>query len=128
MTKLKETITKAVIKQLNDDTWTLEDAMSKWWMTGRRETGLRLTDMGDLSFRYADLEFYNYDFNVILDSGWHGFILEMNNKIKCPYYIGVNKTTDRKQPYIRLYDSKIAIMVSLYGNINEYLDSIKVRT
>jgi len=124
---LKETITKAVIKQLNDDTWTLEAAMSKWWMTGRRDTGLRLTDIGDLSFRYADIEFYNYDFNVKLDSGWHGFILEMNNKIKCPYYIGVNKTTDRKQPYIRLYDSKIAIMVSLYGNINEYLDSVKVR-
>jgi hypothetical protein len=129
MTKpsLKEVITKTVLIQLNDDSWTIDTAMSKWWMTGRRDGGLRLTDIGDLSFRYADIEFFNYEFKVKLESGWHGFVLDMSKKIKCPYYVGVNKTNNHKEPYIRLYDSKVAIMVSLYGNINEYLDSIKVK-
>jgi len=125
--KLKEIITLSILKELDDGSWTYDDAMTKWWMTMRNEQGLRLTEMGDLAFRLAQIEFYNYDFNVELDSGWHGFILDMNKKIKCPYYIGVNKDKEKKQPFIRLYDSKIAMMVGLYGNITDYLKSIKVR-
>jgi hypothetical protein len=106
---------------------TFDEAMQKWWMTMRNETGLRLTEMGDLSFRFADIAFYDYDFDIRLDDGWHNFILTMNKKIKCPYYVGLNKSKDVKQPYIRLYDSKIAVMVSLYGNINDYLKSVKVK-
>lgn len=127
MSSYKQLITEKIIKELADDSvWTVDDAMKKWWMTPRYD-GLRLTDMGDLSFRIAKIEFYNYD--LILDSktSWQNAILEMNKKIKCPYYIGVNKNKDSKKPFIRLYDSKIAIMVSLYGNIQEYLKSLKVQ-
>ena len=125
----RETITKKIINELNSEEplWNFDDAMKKWWMIPRPDGGLRLTDIGDLAFRYAKIEFYNYDFSINSSSGWHNFILEMNKKIACPYYIGVNKVNDSKQPFIRLYDSKIAIMVSLYGNINEYLKSVKVR-
>jgi hypothetical protein len=128
MTKksLKHIITEAVLSQ-TDHQITFDEAMQKWWMTMRQTSGLRLTEMGDLAFRFAQIEYYNYDFNIKLDNGWHAFILDLNKKIKCPYYIGVNKLKDSKQPYIRLYDSKIAVMVSLYGNINDYLKSIKVR-
>jgi hypothetical protein len=128
MTKksLKHIITETVLNQA-DHQITFDEAMQKWWMTMRQDTGLRLTDMGDLSFRFADIAFYDYDFDIRLDDGWHNFILDMNKKIKCPYYVGLNKTKDVKQPYIRLYDSKIAVMVSLYGNINDYLKSVKVR-
>ena len=93
----------------------------------RNETGLRLTDMGDLSFRFADIEFYDYDFIINSSNGWHNYLLELNRKLKCPYYIGVNKIKDSKQPYIRLYDSKIAMMVGLYGSISDYIKSVKVR-
>lgn len=132
MTKLsyKELVTHQIIKELDIDgpTWTQEEAMKKWWMVQRPDGGLRLTDIGDLSFRYAKIEFYNYDF--VIDSsggGWHSYLLELNKKLKCPYYIGVNKVEDSKKPFIRLYDSKIAMLVSLYGNISEYLKSVKVR-
>ena len=37
------------------------------------------------------------------------------------------RSDKKNKPYIRLYDSKVAMMVSLYGNINEYLESVKVR-
>jgi len=128
MTKksLKHIITETVLNQV-DHQITFDEAMQKWWMTMRQDSGLRLTDMGDLSFRFADIAFYDYDFDIRLDDGWHNFILNMNKKIKCPYYVGLNKSKDVKQPYIRLYDSKIAVMVSLYGNINDYLKSVKVK-
>jgi hypothetical protein len=126
---LKEVITHAVIGQLPvGQEWSHADALTKWWMTGRRDGGLRLTEIGDMSFRISEIEFYDYEFNVKLEGGWHGYILELNNKIKCPYFLGVNKSDAKKnQPYLRLYDSKIAIMVSLYGNIQEYLKSVKAR-
>jgi len=129
MTKpnLKYLITEAVLKQTPDNQWTIDQAMSKWWMTMRNESGMRLTDMGDLAFRFAQIEYYNYDFSIKIDSGWHAFILDLNKKIKCPYYIGVNKTKEHKQPFIRFYDSKVAMMVGLYGDLNSYLKSIKVR-
>jgi hypothetical protein len=42
--------------------------------------------------------------------------------------LGVNKIEGKKKkPYIRLYDSKIAMMIELYGDIVGYLDSIKVK-
>jgi hypothetical protein len=128
MTKksLKHIITETVLNQA-DHQITFDEAMQKWWMTMRNETGLRLTEMGDLSFRFADIAYYDYDFDIRLDDGWHNFILNMNKKIKCPYYVGLNKSKDVKQPYIRLYDSKIAVLVSLYGNINDYLKSVKVK-
>lgn len=125
----KEIVTKTVIKELNDDAiWNFDDAMKQWWMISRLDGGLRLTEPGDLAFRYAKIEYYNYDF-VINDttSSWHTYLLELNKKLKCPYYIGVNKVNDSKKPFIRLYDSKVAMMVSLYGNISDYLKSIKVR-
>jgi hypothetical protein len=100
---LKQIITEAVAKELPEELReeresTVDNLLFKWWQTGRGE-GLRLTDYGDLAFK----------------------------KIKCPYFMGVNKDGKKSKPYIRFYDSKIAMMVSLYGNVNEYLDSIKVQ-
>ena len=126
---LKETITIAVLAQLPDVARiTVKDALLTWWMNIRKEGGLRLSAVGDLAFRQAEIEYYEYPFNLVLDGSIHGFMLELNNIIKCPYFLGVNKDTDKKnKPYIRLDDSKVAMMVSLYGNINEYLESVKVR-
>lgn len=126
-TKLKEIITISVLKELNDGSWSYDEAMKKWWVTMRNEQGLRLTDMGDLAFRMAQIEYYNYNFELDLDNSFHAFMLDLNKKIKCPYYIGVNKDKDKKQPFIRLYDSKIAMMVGLYGNISDYLKSVRIK-
>jgi len=127
---LKEQITFAVIKELPEawEEWTLEEAMKRWWQTGQRGDSLRLTDMGDTAFRLAEIEFYKYDFTKKIEGSYHSYILDLSKKLKCPYFLGVNKQEGKKnQPYIRLYDSKIAMMVSLYGDIDSYLKSIKVR-
>ena len=103
----------------------LEAVIFKWWFTGRQE-GLRLTDEGVIAFELAEIEFYDYEFKQDGQS-YHSFILELNKKIKCPYYLGVNKKDKIKSFYIRLYDSKIAMVLSLYGNLKEYLESINMR-
>jgi hypothetical protein len=124
----KQIITEAVLKQIPNIDLSIDKAMFSWWMTGRHD-GLRLTDIGDLNFRLADIEFY--EFNLLEDikknptQEWNIFLLECNKKIKCPYYLGVNKQDGKKMPYIRFYDSKIAMMVQLYGSIKEYLSSVK---
>jgi hypothetical protein len=126
----KKIITETVLKEIPDTFHIyheipVEDLMFKWWMTGRQE-GLRLTDEGMIAFQLAEISHYDYEFKQEGQS-WHSFVLEVNKKIKCPYYLGVNKTETKKLPYIRLYDSKIAMMIGLYGNLHGYLNSIKVR-
>ena len=132
MTKpsIKELITGAVVKQMPDGwtDWTTEEAMKKWWQTGSRGDSLRLTEIGDVAFRLGEIEFYEYEFTAKIEGSYHNYILDLSRKIKCPYYLGVTKSEGKKnRPHIRLYDSKIAIMVSFYGNIDSYLKSLKVR-
>lgn len=132
MTKLKTLITEAVLKQMPDGyyaQWTTEDALKRWWLTGPTSDVLRLTEMGDMAFRIAEIEFYRYDFLPKVKDSYHAYMIDLGKKMKCPYYLGVNKVEgEKKQPYIKLYDSKIAMMVSLYGDLDSYLKSVKVRT
>ena len=123
-------ITEAVLAELpNNQTVdsTADGLMMRIWMSGRQD-GLRLTEYGDFIFRMAEIEYYQSDFKLREGTSEHSYVMEINKKIKCPFYLGVNKIEGKKkQPYIRLYDSKIAMMIELYGNIVSYLDSIKVR-
>ena len=74
----------------------------------------------------AEIEFYDYEFKQDGQS-YHTFVMELNKKIKCPYYIGVSQKEKTKSFYIRIFDSKIAMMLGLYGNLQDYLASVKVR-
>lgn len=125
---VKQQITEVVFSQIpnqyNTDLQTpIDSLLFKWWTTGRQD-GLRLTPQGMMAFQLADIEYYDYPFHVE-EKTWYQFLVEVNKKIKCPYYIGVNKIEKVNKPYIRLYDSKIAMMVGLYGNFADYLSSIK---
>lgn len=127
---IKQKITEAVLAEIPKShriyhELLIDDVIFKWWFTGRQD-GLRLTDAGMIAFQLADIEFYECSF-VQDGQSYHNFILELNKKIKCPYYIGVNKIANSKEFYIRLYDSKVAMMIGLYGSLKEYLESIKLK-
>lgn len=128
MTKLtyKEQITQTVLDQLEGNLWTFDNAMKKWWQNPRRDGGLRLSPSGDLEFRSAGIEFSDHVIKKIGKS-YYGFVVDLSKKIKCPYYIDVSKSDTGNVPYIRLYDSRIAMMLTLYGDLESYLDSVKVR-
>ena len=123
--KLK--ITHAVLEQLPSTNHPIEATINEWWLTKSNE-GLRLTLVGDTYFRLAQIEFFDLPLEV-KQANWHKFILDCSKKIKCPYYIGVNKSENKqKEAFIRIYDSKIAMLTTLYGSIQEYLESVKGRT
>ena len=123
-------ITEAVLAELPENQRLdskADELMVRIWASGRQD-GLRLTEYGDFIFRTAEIEYYQSDFKIREGTSDHAYIMEIHKKIKCPFYLGVNKIEGKKkQPYIRLYDSKIAMMIELYGDIVSYLDSIKVR-
>jgi hypothetical protein len=127
---LKQIITEAVLAELPSNHGvdsSADSLMMRIWVSGRQD-GLRLTEYGDFLFRMAEIEYYQCDFKLREGTSEHAYVMEINKKIKCPFFLGVNKIEGKKkQPYIRLYDSKIAMMIELYGNIVSYLDSVKVR-
>ena len=123
-------ITEAVLAELPEHLSLDSESdklMVRLWSSGRQD-GLRLTEYGDFIFRMAEIEYYQSVFKLREGTSEHAYVMEINKKIKCPFYLGVNKIEGKKkQPYIRLYDSKIAMMIELYGDIVSYLDSVKVR-
>lgn len=127
---LKISITEAVKKQLPDEDSPIETLVNEWWFT-RSGSSLRLSQIGDMMFRKAEIEFFDLPLKVNPGS-WYSFISACGWKLKCPFYIGTHTPEGkprrpRSESYIRLYDSKIAMMMTLYGDIHSYLESIKVR-
>jgi len=83
-TTLKHTITEAVAKELPNElseerSTPTDDLLFKWWQTGRGE-GLRLTDYGDLAFRMAEIEFYQYDLATRPSDGYYSWVMELNKR------------------------------------------------
>ena len=126
----KETVTKVVFEQLPLEhpfkQQTLQQLQFLWWTTGRSSPSLRLSEEGKLAFDLASITFYDYP--LILDKdqkktfNHRKFALELSKKILCPYYVGL-KTKNKNSAYIRVYDGKVAMLIAIYGNIWDYLQS-----
>lgn len=100
----------------------IEHLLFRWWATGRSGTGLRLSEEGKHAFTEAQIEYYDYP--LLLenkkDLSKTEYTLTLNKKLNCPFYVGY-KTQNYKSAFVRIYDSKIAMVISLYGNLREYL-------
>jgi hypothetical protein len=127
---IKRRITKAILAQIPNNDIDLEKAMRTFWLDIRSEGGLRLSDVGDQAFKTADIESFNFPFRLqrITDKepiySYQNLMLDLSLKINCPYFIGRHKPAE---PYLKIYDSKVAMMVSLYGDIYEYLRNTQIR-
>jgi len=122
----KEKLTKVVLDNLPAlNPWadkSLDQVVSQWYMARRSLSCYRLSDHGKLAFELADIQ--GYDFTIKCDKEiYHGMLHKgiLSKKIKCPYYLGF-KTNRYDSAYITVYDSKIAMMITLYGNVLEYLN------
>ena len=135
MKRSKLEITKAVLNEIphnltDDHALPIDKVIFKWWQGGRSGYGLRLSDEGFEAFTKAKIAYY--EFPLLSDktnlaqllANLNSFILTLNKKIKCPFYLDARVRNDKKTiPTIRIYDDKIAMMVTLYGTLQEYLDS-----
>jgi hypothetical protein len=124
----KYRITKVVQEALPADSGfkntNLEKLVFAWWATGRSGESLRITDVGRQAFDAANLEYYDFDIDsksIKIKAAEFTLLL---NKIKCPFFIGI-KNNSSKSAYIRMYDSKIAMVVTLYGSFKDYLEALK---
>ncbi len=95
--KYKEQLTRIVLDHSIGNAWSYEEAIKKWWFNPRG--GLRLTQVGDLEFRFAKIEYYDHDFQVSKKYSWYAFILDLDKKIKFTTY----------QPFVKVLPVSVAI-------------------
>jgi hypothetical protein len=135
MSNIKLEITEAVFKELPEHSkhrsFTVDQSMFKWWVSGRGGQSLRLKDDGYEAFTEANIAHYKFplfskktDLTGILNNP-NGYTLSLNKKIKCPFYIIKLNKDVKTEPEIIIYDDKIAMWMTIYGTLQEYLDSVR---
>ena len=117
----KRRLTEQLVNQLDPDLGiTVKRAMHTWWFNIRKTGGLRLTGPGYHAFT-EQLDLARYEW-AITDP--HAFnkhtILALDKKMQMPYYIHAVKGIPKK---VILFGSQEAVMVNLYGNLEQFLDN-----
>ena len=117
----KKKLTEDLIKLLSEeDSVSISFAMAAWWVNIRRHGGMRLTGIGYRTFTEdLDLERYAYPIDDPLLFNQRT-ILKLDRKMQMPYYIDVVKKIPKR---IVFFGSKEAVMVNLYGNLQQFLDN-----
>lgn len=105
-----------------------DNLVFKWFYTGRQDRGLRLREEGKQVFEYAEIAHYDFpveteDMNPFDTWAFAAWTIKITKKMTCPFYIGMSKERRKKDVYIRIYDHKIAMMITLYGTFGEYIES-----
>ena len=119
----KQRLTEELVKQLDLDLGvTVKRAMHTWWFNIRKNGGMRLTAPGYQTFT-KDLDIARYEFVIAdpLQFNQH-VILALDKKMQMPYYISATKGIPKK---IVFFGSKEAVMVNLYGNLEQFLDNYR---
>lgn len=102
----------------------IDKLLFEWWATGRNSNNLRLTDKGKEAFETAEIEYF--DFDLKLEKQDHTkFLLHVGKKLTSPYFFGL-KNRFYKSAYIRVFDSKLAMLITLYGSFDEYIKTNKL--
>jgi hypothetical protein len=126
----KKEITQAVLNEIPESQKQVfgidvDALVFRWWGSGRSGDSLRLTSEGFAAFSAANIKYYEFD--LIDDTkdlkSVDGILKKASKRLKCPYYVGIDMNRKDKKTYIRIYDHKIAMMLTLYGSLKEYLES-----
>jgi hypothetical protein len=114
----KSEITKKIITLIDSTEISDYDyAMKTWWVNIRNTGGLCLTTSGDQIFTQTKIE----HFDLVID--WTNFndgvscALMLDRRMPCPYYLFFKN----KQKIIRVYDSRVALLITLQGGIQNFL-------
>ena len=117
----KRKLTEELVTLLPEDQQiSVAAALHLWWFNIRRKGGMRLTALGHQAFvEYLDLEHYSYPIdNPLLIT--QQVILKLDRKMQMPYYIQATKGIPKR---IIFFGSKEAVIVNLYGNLQQFLDN-----
>ena len=116
-------LTKNLVAELPEEGRdSINHCMVAWWFNIRRTGGMRLTSIGYQTFT-EDLKLENYSYNIDDPLSINQqTILKLDRKMQMPYYIDAVKGIPKK---IVFFGSKEAVMVNLYGNLQQFLDNYK---
>lgn len=133
--KTKHEVTEAILNAMPKCEWhdlPVGNVIFRWWISGRGGYSLRLSDEGAKAFDSVNVEYYEFPIGSFKSSkgtpGHQIMTRELAKKIQCPYWLGLNnKENNKASPCIRIYDNKVALVMSLYGSLRDYLDSFENR-
>lgn len=98
----------------------LESAQIEWWHDSRPDGGWRLSQTGltDLT-NVLHVESWNFDFATQEVQPW--VLLTLKKHLEVPYYI----TRNRKHIQLTVLDSRLAVMINLYGEVEKWIASLR---
>ena len=121
----KSEITEKVLSILNTD-YTADDlhnANVTWWKNIRSTGGYGLTYAGSQAFEKAEIEFQEFDEGPSGYMSMMSMSLTLDTKMVTPYYFYSNE----KRRKVKIYDSRIAMLITLYETVNDYIKTLDDR-
>ena len=117
----KKKLTQDLIQLLPDEQRiSIASAMIAWWFNIRSTGGMRLTSLGYQTF-VNDLDLEHYAYNISDPMLFNQqTILSLDRKMQMPYYIHAVKGVPKE---IIFFGSQEAVMINLYGNLQQFLDN-----
>lgn len=121
----RTTITKKILAIINPEYTEadLHQAMVTWWQNIRSTGGFGLTYAGSQAFEKAELEFQEFDNGASGYISNMAFSLLLDSKMVTPYYF----YSDQRLKKVKIYDSRIAMLVTLHDTIGHYLNTVEER-
>jgi len=118
-------ITEKILSILNPD-YTADDlhnANVTWWKNIRSTGGYGLTYAGSQAFEKAEIEFQEFDEGPSGYMSMMSMSLTLDTKMVTPYYFYSNE----KRRKVKIYDSRIAMLITLYETVNDYINTLDNR-
>lgn len=127
---MKYKLTKIVYdlcKDQLDKNLTLDKCLFSWWLTGRAGDSLCLTKSGAIAFDLAEIQSYTFPIHRVDDKGKIVTMVSIpliHKKMTCPFsFYGVKDFYgNSSNPFIKVYDSRVAMMIQLYGSFADYIE------
>ena len=133
----KEQITNIVLKNLPPEHnvyshLPIDKVIFRWFVGGRSGSSWQLKQEGENCFQLAQIQ--HYDFNLFsgdkikkIKTQPAKLLKNLQKKISSPYTIYLpiydSEKLTKKIPVVRVYDDKLAMLISLYGDVEQYLGS-----
>lgn len=123
--KDRRLITKTVLSLINPDHTEndLDTAMATWWQNIRSTGGYGLSYAGSRAFDKAEIGHTEFEDGPSSHMGNMSRNLSLDRKMLVPYYF----YSDKKTRKIKVYDDRVALLITLHENIGSYLQTLDLR-
>lgn len=101
----------------------VDTAMVTWWQNIRSTGGFGLTYAGSKAFEAAEIEYQEFDNGDSSHFGNMSLSISLDRKMTTPYYF----YSDQRHQKIKIYDGRIAMLISLHESVSDYLKTLDQR-